>query len=265
MPEPAARYWPHMTVEEMRDALRATQTALIPLGITEQHGYHLPLDTDTLIALEICLRASRETGAVVAPEIRYAYSGGELEGTINIRPAVVTLLLQETLRELARHGLLNLIIVLGHGGSENTAAVEQAADMFQRTNPHLRQLAVAVYKYFFTSPTTKRAFDDGDFHAGWFETSLMLAIRPDLVRLDRLQLDDPTLVQRLRQDPDAYQTRQRIIDHDAVVPRIHQDPAIRVGVMGEPQRASPELGEQILAEAVAGLIDLIRHLESARA
>ncbi|MBC7288336.1 MAG: creatininase family protein [Armatimonadetes bacterium] len=258
------RYWPHMTVATLREALSETRTVLIPVGITEQHGYHLPLDTDTIVALEICRRAARETGAVVAPEMRYSYSGGELEGTINIRPAVVTLLIEETLRELARHGFLNLVIVLGHGGTENTAAVEEAADIFQRTSPHLRQVAVAVYKYFFASETTRRAFAEGDFHGGWFETSLLLAICPELVCNERMQTDEPALVQRLRADPDAYQTRERLIEHEAVIPRVHQDTAIRVGVMGEPHRASNELGERILTEAVAGLVALIRQLEAAR-
>lgn len=260
----AVRYWPDMTVQQIREALTETRTALLPVGITEQHGYHLPLDTDTLVALEICKRAAQRTGAVVAPEIRYAYSGGELPGTINIPTYVVSQLLVETLRELARHGFLNLVIVLGHGGSENTAAVEEAADMFQRINPHLREIAVAVYKFFFVCPTTKQAFEEGDFHAGWFETSLVMAIRPDLVRMEEIALDEPELVQRMRQDPDAYQTRRRLVDHEAIVPRIHQDERIRIGVMGEPGRASAEMGEKILAEAVDGLVQLVAQMESAR-
>ena len=259
------RYWPEMTVKEMREALEQTRTALVPMGITEQHGHHLPLDTDTLVALEICKRAAARTGAVVAPEIRYAYSGGELPGTINIPTYVVSQLVVETLRELARQGFLNLIIVLGHGGSENTQAVDEAADMFQRINPHLDEVAVAVYKYFFASETTKKAFEEGDFHAGWFETSLVLAVRPELVRMDEIELDEPEIVRRMREDPDAYQTRRRIADHEAIVPRIHQDEAIKIGVMGEPEKASREMGERILGEAVDGLVELIVTMEQARA
>jgi creatinine amidohydrolase len=253
-----------MTVKDMREALTETKTVLIPLGITEQHGHHLPLDTDTLVALEICRRAAAQTGAVVAPEIRYAYSGGELPGTLNIATYVVQQLLVETLRELARHGFENLLVVLGHGGSENTAAVQEAVDMFQRINPHLSHLCIGVYKFFYDSPTTQQAFEEGDYHAGWFETSLMLAIRPDLVRMDQVALDEPTLVNRMRQDPDAYQTRQSLIRDAAIIPHVHQDPTIEIGVMGDPHQATKEKGEKILQEAVDRLVSLIARIEAAR-
>lgn len=258
------RYWPEMTVKEMREALEETKTVLIPLGITEQHGHHLPLDTDTIVALGVCRRAAGQTGAVVAPEIRYAYSGGELPGTINIPTYVVEALVVETLRELARQGFQNLIVVLGHGGSENTAAVDEAADLFQRLNPQLGHLAVGVYKFFFACPTTRQAFSEGDYHAGWFETSLLLALRPELVRMDELALDEPELVGRMHEDPDAYQARRSLVEDPAVTPHVHQDPAIKVGVMGDPARASTEIGEQILAEAVEGLVALVRKIEAAR-
>jgi len=253
-----------MTVKQMREALAVTETVLVPMGITEQHGYHLPLDTDTLVALELCCRAARATGAVVAPEIRYAYSGGELPGTINIPTYVVELLVVETLRELVRHGFENLFLVLGHGGSENTAAVEEAVDMFQRVNPQWSHVTTGVYKFFYASPTTREAFAEGDFHAGWFETSLVMAVRPDLVRMDELALDVPELVKRMRENPDAYQTRTALVEDPAVIPHIHQDPAIEVGVMGDPERATPEVGERIFAEAVEGLVALIRSVEAAR-
>jgi len=113
-----ALLWEHMTVKEVREALEnTTQTILIPLGVTEQHGYHLPLRMDCYNCEEISIRASEQCGCFVAPTLAYTYSGGELPGTINISPHVVTQMVVEILHSLCLQGLRNLIVVLGHGGS----------------------------------------------------------------------------------------------------------------------------------------------------
>ena len=79
-----ARLMTEMTVKDMHDALQETQTALLGIGGTEQHGWHLPLSTDSLIAEHLCRRISEETGCVVAPVLNYSHSYGTLLGTTNI-------------------------------------------------------------------------------------------------------------------------------------------------------------------------------------
>ena len=258
MPEPLL--WEHMTVEEIRNALLTTETVLVPIGCIEQHGYHLPTRVDCYNAEGICSGASAETGALVAPTVPYSYSGGELPGTINIAPAVVSLLLMEILRDLSRQGCKNLVLVLGHGGTENDAATFEAADMFLRTHPDRADLNVAVYRFWKVSPSAAHAFEDHDYHAGYFETSMMLHIAPEHVR-DTVALDTPEHLAAMREDPDSYQTRIKHVEHDAVVPHVHQDPQTEVGVIGEPARATPELGARIFQEAIERLVGLIRALE----
>lgn len=252
--------WEHMTVNEIRRALESTRTILIPVGCIEQHGYHLPTRTDCYNAEGICGGASEETGALVAPTVAYAYSGGELPGTINIAPPVVGLVIMEILRDLSRQGFKNLVIVLGHGGTENDQAVTGAADMFLRTHPERGELNVAVYRFWKVSPTAMKAFDDHDYHAGYFETSMILHVAPEEVR-DEAALDEPALVESMRHDPDNYQARVKHVDHEAVIPHIHQNPATRVGVIGDPARANAELGAAIFREAIAGLVELVEVME----
>lgn len=257
-----ALLWEHMTVKEVRAALQRTQTILVPLGVTEQHGYHLPLRTDCYNCEEISKRAAARTGCFVAPTLPYTYSGGELPGTINVSPHVVTQVIVEILRSLCLQGLQNIVLVLGHGGSENDRATQEAAEMFLRNNPQFHDRNIAVFRFWVNSEICRRAFEEGDFHSGWFETSLMLYWHPDQVR-DEYVLDEPEVVQMMREDQDAYQLREKNVDHELVVPAIRQHPDIKVGVMGEPERASAEIGQEMTEEAVCSLVELIEAMESA--
>ncbi len=258
-----ALIWEHMTVREVRDALQAgTRTILVPLGVTEQHGYHLPLRTDCYNCEEISRRAADRTGCFVAPTLAYTYSGGELPGTINVSPHVVTQLIVEILNSLCLQGLQNIVLVLGHGGSENDRATQEAAEMFLRNNPQFHDRTIAVFRFWINSPTCQRAFEEGDFHSGWLETSMLLYWRPDQVR-DEYVLDEPEVVQMMREDQDAYQLRERNVEHELVVPAVRQNPAIKVGVMGEPQKASAEIGRQVTEETVSALVELIEAMEAA--
>ncbi len=258
-----ALVWEYMTVQEVREALEGgMRTVLVPLGVTEQHGYHLPLRTDCYNAEEISRRAAEATGCFLAPTLAYTYSGGELPGTINVSPHVVTQIVVEILNSLCLQGLQNIVLVLGHGGSENDRATQEAAEIFLRNNPQFHDRNIAVYRFWLNSPTCERAFKEGDFHSGWFETSMLLYWVPDQVR-DEFVLDEPEVVQMMREDQDAYQLKRKNVEHDLVVPAVRQHPDIKVGVMGEPEKATAEIGRQITEEAVGGLVGLINKMRSA--
>jgi len=105
---------------------------------------------------------------------------------------------------------------------------------------------------------------EGDWHAGWLETSMVMELAPALVQMDRLQTDSPELVRFMRQHPDNYQFAQKCADHEMVVARMAQRPEIKVGVMGAPEKASPEKGREIVEDAVATLMKLFTDLERTR-
>ncbi|MFO7947831.1 MAG: creatininase family protein [Armatimonadota bacterium] len=258
-----AKIWQKMTVKQIREGLQDTGTVLIPIGCTEQHGYHLTTDTDNHNAWQISTRAAEKTGSFVAPLLPYTFSGGELEGSININLNVVSQMITEILRALAFHGLQNLIIVLGHGGSENTEAVERGAYHFVRDYPGYQDRNVAVCNVLMSDIFRPFYDEERDYHAGAFETSLMMFWAPDEVLKGEITTDRPEILEMMRDDPDAYQVSHKNVDVEEVVPRVGQHPDIEVGVMGDPGKASAQMGEKLAAEAVNDLVSLIKTLEGA--
>lgn len=252
----------NMTVEDVRAALARGATVLVPLGVTEQHGYHLPLSTDMHNAMQVARRVAERTNAIVAPTLAYSYSGGGLPGTINVAPQVMALMVGEIAAGLLAQGFRTIVLVLGHAGTENMAAIKDLVSLFLARHPELPDAAIALAPVWEFSPTWMAAFADHDFHAGYIETSLMLHWAPELVRLDRLTEDPPELAAHLRAHQDNYQKIDRPIDDPHVAARVTQRPDIKVGVMGYPRKATAAVGKQVCDECVAGIVDLVRRLEA---
>ncbi len=254
----------HMTSKLVREYLRKRQSIIVPLGVIEQHGYHLPLKTDALIAAHTGRMIGERTGILVAPVIHQSFSGGGLPGTINISPAVMSLVVSDTLLSLASQGFRNFYLWLCHGGSENARALDNALQLLLRTNPAFAQAMIAVLPVWKFDPNKigwKKAFADGDWHAGWLETSLVMALEPDLVRMQDLALDPEPILSQQIEHPDNYQQAEKIVDDELVIPRMTQRPDIRVGVMGYPRRASAALGRRVIADIVSAAAAKIQELE----
>lgn len=251
-----------MTVEEVRNGLRETQTVILPVGVVEQHGYHMPLSVDIHNAEQISAEASRKTGCFVAPCMHYCFSGGTLPGTINISPSTFTQVLMDIYRSLVLQGFKNIIVLLGHGGTESTQAAKDSALVFQRLSPEVTGITISVMGFWELSDTYMNAFAERDYHAAKYETSLMLYWKPEMVRMDRLQTDDPDFVEQMREDPDAYLVTQRESEQEFVVPKLVQSPRMRVGIMGVPHEASAELGRVIAMEASSALAEYIEKLDT---
>lgn len=251
----------NMTVKEVREGLKEMKTVVVPVGVVEQHGYHLPLSTDIFNAQEIAVRASALSGCFVAPTMHYSFSGGTLPGTINVSPQVVSLVLMDIFRSLVAQGFKNIVVLLGHGGSENIVAVKDAATNFQRLDPSLEDICITMVPFWEMSKSYMKSFEEGDYHAGKYETSMMLFWQPQLVQMDHVAVDSKELLERMRTDPDAYAGQHKAIDSVYVVPKLVQNPEIEVGVMGDPFSPSVELGKAIAEECSSGLAALVKQLE----
>ncbi len=250
-----------MTVRDVEEGLKATQTVIIPVGIVEQHGYHLPLSVDIHNACEIARRVSERTGCFVTPPVHYNFSGGTLPGTINISPQVFSLMLMDIMESLVRQGFRKLVLLLGHAGSESQTAARDAAHHFLRLRSQAQGVLLCVVPFTELSPTIRDAMASGDYHAGLYETSLMLHWKPELVRMDQAAMDEPEIAEMMRRDPDAYAVTEKQTQSRFEVPRVKQDPRIRVGVMGDFSGASAEMGARIASECVDSLEALIRDVE----
>jgi creatinine amidohydrolase len=216
---PEARIMFDMTVKDIVAGLEQTRTVILPVGIVEQHGYHLPVSTDIHNAQQIALRTSEATGCFVAPTVHYNFSGGTLPGTINISPQVFSLLLTDIMQSLQLQGFANLIILLGHGGSESCIAARDAAEYFQRLRPEM-DVTVHLVPFWELSATYMKSFEEKDYHAGRYETSLMLYWKPELVKMDQAELDAPDTSAMMRDDPDAYAQELKRTDSKFEVPRV---------------------------------------------
>ena len=255
----------HMTPKLIREYLKRKQSIILPLGVIEQHGYHLPLRTDALIAEGTARLIGQRTGILVAPVMYQSFSGGGLPGTINISPAVMSLVVSDTLLSLAAQGFRNFYLWLCHGGSENARALDNALQLLLRTNPAFAHATIALLPVWKFDPHQigwKKAIAEHDWHAGWLETSMVMALAPELVRMQDLALDPEPILSQQIEHPDNYQQAEKVVDDDLVIPRMTQRPEIKVGVMGYPRRASAALGRRLIKDTVESAAARILEIEA---
>ncbi len=203
---------------------------VVPVGSLEQHGPHLPLDTDTQIAVAVARRAcagragAGRPGVALAPAFSIGASGehAAFPGTLSIGAEA----LAACLIELGRHASLHwpaLLLVNGHGG--NAAAVQAAVGRL-----HYEGRACVAWH---------AGLPDGDAHAGRSETSVMLALDPGAVRLDAAERGEVRPI--------------------AEIMPVLRDQGVRAvsanGVLGDPAGASAAEGERLLARLTDGLND----------
>lgn len=212
--------WPEL-------AATSPQTLLaIPFGSTEQHGPHLPFDTDTRIAIAIAEGlAERRRDVVVAPPVSYGSSGehAAFAGTLSLGQAALEHLAVELCR--SADAFAGVVLVCGHGG--NVEALQRAAGVVRAEGRH-------VLVWFPSVP-------GGDAHAGATETSLLLALAPEAVHVDRAEQGTTTPLVEL-------------------MPRLREQGVRAVspnGVLGDPRRASAAAGKQLLAGLVDNLYNAV--------
>ena len=262
-----AFYMEKMTVLDMKRAMEQTKTVIIPVGVVEQHGYHLPLSTDILNAVKPLQIAGDRLNAVVAPSVNYCFSGGELLGTVNVSPNTFGLYISEICSEFIRMGFENVVLLLGHAGTDNRIALQNSLQMLLRRNHEMAEkITLSLVEVWKLSPTWLSGFTlepEHDFHAGMMETGLALYWAPELVR-DEIVMDDEYIARMMRTDQDWFEKRTKPVDSPFVVETVGQRDEIEVGVMGLPERATKEIGETICKEIVDNLVEFVDRLEEHR-
>ncbi len=176
--------WEELTAADFRAAIQqAKGTCLLPFGILEKHGPHLPLGTDLLNVRYASLHAAEQEFAVVFPEYYFGqiFEAKHEPGTVAYSMELQLRLLQETTDEMARNGCKKVIIVNGHGGNEHLLPFFGQA---QLDRPH--DYVVYVLDGERSRPGGPQKKSTGiDYHAGENETSNTLVSHPGLVHLDR--------------------------------------------------------------------------------
>jgi creatinine amidohydrolase len=176
--------WEELTAADFRAAIQqAKGTCLLPFGILEKHGPHLPLGTDLLNVRYASLHAAEQEFAVVFPEYYFGqiFEAKHEPGTVAYSMELQLRLLQETTDEMARNGCKKVIIVNGHGGNEHLLPFFGQA---QLDHPH--DYVVYVVDGERSRPGGPQKKSSGvDYHAGENETSNTMVSHPGLVHLDR--------------------------------------------------------------------------------
>lgn len=170
---------------------------ILPIGSLEQHGPHLPLCTDKVIAYELALLLAKEVNGIVAPPINYGYKslpasgGGPLfPGTIDLNGATVVSLVKDILEEFVRDGVKKIVIFNSH--YENEAFILEAADLVSRNIKDDTKILITNWWDPLSQETVDKVFDEVPFpgwaleHAAITETSFMLKFTPELVHMERL-------------------------------------------------------------------------------
>jgi len=241
--------WEELSAAEFRDAIARSQgTCLLPFGIMEKHGPHLPLGNDLLNVRYVALNAAQQEYAVVFP----AYYFGQIfeakhePGTVAYSRSLQLQLLQETTDEMARNGCKKVIIVNGHGGNNSLLPFFAQS---QLESPHDYVVyTVGIMRSGEGGPKHK-SDPATDMHAGEGETSLSMVARPDLVHLDRAA-----------QESGADQGRVKL--PDGVYTGIWWYARFPNHYAGEGAVASKELGEFEAKNWINGLVEAIRAVKA---
>src|SRR5215469_3117295 len=188
--------WDELVASDWKRAIELSHgTCLLPIGILEKHGPHVPVGSDLFHATYISREVAKREYVVVFPEYFYGqiYEAKYGEGTFALPPALISELLQATLDEVARNGFKKILVYSTHGGNPHWLR------FFMQTQlDHRRDYVVYYYdpqpdkEFLETYLKTRKTPIEGDEHAGERETSSMLAIRPDLVKMERAKDEDST-------------------------------------------------------------------------
>jgi len=176
-------HWEELTAADFRDGIHRSQgTCLLPFGILEKHGPHLPLGTDLLDVRYAALHAAAQEYAVVFPEYYFGQiaEARHEPGTVAYSRDMQLALLQETTDEMARNGCKKVLIVNGHGGNDSLLPFFAQS---QLDKPH--DYVVYVFNERTPQHGGPAKKTSTDMHAGESETSKMMISRPDLVHQDR--------------------------------------------------------------------------------
>ena len=238
--------WDNLTSPEIAKLAENNAIVLIPTGSTEQHGPHLPVGTDAILATWMAERTAQtltEKGipAVVAPTFAIANSMHHMNfaGSLSLSPRTYIQVLQEQCRAIAAHGFKRIAIINGHGG--NTAPTKTA--LIDINN----ELGFPVYFMSYIS-VDERPFletQTGMNHACESETSMMLAY-------------DETLVDPIYKQTSGYPDGCTKWEDEGVIHTFHHMEAHTVnGVMGNSYAATKEKGEAMAAAFTAKLVDAL--------
>ena len=233
---------------------KSSETCILPIGVFEKHGPHMPLGTDLYTAREIALRAAEKEYTVVFPWYYFSQinEARQQPGTIAYSPELIWKVLQETLDELNRNGFKKIIIVNGHGGNSAFLNYFGMAQLSERRDYSLYWFQPSYDPEVLKKAVALTQHDPYDQHAGNRETSMMMDIVPDLIHTDRAGQQSGIDLERLKHLPHVYTG----IWWYARYPNHYS---------GDGSKANAQAGKLILDQVVDQFVETIRKIKADQA
>lgn len=226
-----------MTYEEYQKCINSGCSVILPIGSTEQHGYHLPVGTDNIIAEYIAKQICERTNSLLMPTINYGqiWSAKKFPATFSIKHETLKTFIKEIVISLKKDGAKTILLFTGHNG--NTETLKQVARDLKDEFGWSDILYSSA-----TFPKSIKKIDaknTGIQHASALETSMMLYINKDLVKLDKAKEEYPTF-------PKYYNNRA-----------LEWSEFIKVGSFGNPRLADYKTGEELVEGIINNMVEMI--------
>jgi creatinine amidohydrolase len=217
---------------------------VFPFGTIEEHGSHLPLNTDTFIVQEVLKLVAQRKKFFLAPVLQYGVctTTKDHPGTISITPETLRRFSFDLVNEAYKKGLRNFLLISGHGGSLHMSALKETAEILIENLKGIKIGVLSPYDVLWKE-LSGIAETPNDSHAGELETSIMLYLSPDLVK-GRAAEEYPNI-------PKPFVVKDKVGCWPG-------------GVWGNPKKASVEKGEKamkLIADKIIELIDRIEKLK----
>lgn len=239
-----------MTAHEVSEALRVVDTVLVPLGTLEQHGPHLPIGTDALIPIEVARRVAERLNLLVAPPIYYGNSTSmrRMKGVFTVTPETLASFLSDICRSLASQGFKKIVFINGHGG--NTQVLDFIG---HKLREETGVKIVRVDWWIVAFEEISRICEASVIHADEGETSVLIACRPELVRMNKA-VRDQTFTEMRKKLTDGKPDN---------MPKVYVPFSTwtKTGVVGDATKASREKGQEILEAVVENIVRFLKHLD----
>ena len=253
-----------MTWPEVKEVIKEQRIAVVPVAIIEEHGYHLPVDTDLVLVSEVCAKTGRKIPGeiVVIPPVNHGYAPHQMDfpGVISISGETFTRYVTDVCMSLARQGFQKILLVNGHGSNISFLQIAARATILEY--PDVMCAAISYWDLQPVIDTAARIRESenpgGMNHACELETSMYLAIKEELVQMDKAvrDLDKFTASKYFWLDLVGQGEGRPVI----MIP--YWSSISETGTLGDPTAATKEKGRQLLAAAVEGLIEFISVFKS---
>lgn len=254
-----------MTWREVRDAAKAGRVAIVPVATIEDHGHHLPIDTDVVLCTTVCERGAAliPDECVLVPPVIHGYSPHHMDfpGTLSIDGHTFIKYVLDITKSLAHHGFDRILIVNGHGSNTPFCEIIARLTVIETKG---EAVAMAVNHWGLNTvydvvAKIRESEPGGMSHACELETSMYLAINPDLVDMSQAVSEiDPWPTKSI--PPYSDLVMGRAAGSSAVAWMPYWSTFSKTGVRGDATRATAEKGEAILEAAAEGIVQLVREM-----